>query len=171
MFFDIGRINNDFFISEFLTEVLGLRRWALPFAWREALQMLASLGLVLGTVSAVLLLRHTRRRLITTQRQLQAASGAFMETMEEFFDEWALSPSERDVALFAVRGLSNAEIANLRGKSEATIKTQINAVYRKADVSSRTQLLSLFVDTLINPTPDSATKKPGGDPQISHRAF
>ena len=43
-----------FFISEFLTEVLGLRRWALPFAWREALQMLASLGLVLGTVSAVL---------------------------------------------------------------------------------------------------------------------
>jgi len=140
-----------FFISEFLSEVLGLRRWALPFAWREVLQVLASLGLVLGTVSSVLLLRQTRRQLQSTQRQLQAASGAFLETMEEFFDEWALSPSERDVALFAIRGCSNAEIAKLRGKSEATIKTQINAVFKKADVSSRTQLLSLFVDTLINP--------------------
>ncbi len=146
-----------FFVSEFLTEVLGLRRWAIPFELRELLQILASLGLVLGTVSSMLLLKKSRRKLDLIQRQLAVASGAFFDVLEEFFDEWSLSPSERDVALFAIKGCTNGEIAGLRGKSEATIKTQMNAVFRKADVSGRAQLLSLFIDALIS---QSSVKTP-----------
>ena len=77
--------------------------------------------------------------------------------MEGFFSEWGLSPSERDVALFAVRGYGNGEIATLRGKSEATIKTQMNAVFRKADVSGRSQLLGVFVDALIATEPSRSS--------------
>lgn len=142
-----------FFITEFLTEVLGLRHWALPFAWREILQILASLGLAVGTVMSIQLLRKTRRRMTVMDRQLRAASGAFQDVMTEFFDEWALSPSERDVAMFALRGFSNSEIATLRGKSEATIKTQLNAVFRKADVTSRAQLMGVFVDAIMSESP------------------
>ena len=138
-----------FFISEFLTEVLHLRHWALPFAWREILQILASLGLAIGSVTSLLLLRQSRRRMVAMHRQVRAASGAFHEVMDEFFDDWALSPSERDVAMFALRGFGNAEIATLRGKSEATIKTQINAVFRKAGVASRAQLMGVFVDAMM----------------------
>ncbi|WP_341368666.1 helix-turn-helix transcriptional regulator [Yoonia sp. BS5-3] len=142
-----------FFVAEFLTEVLGLRHWALPFVWREILQILASLGLVIGSVTAILLLRQMRRRMNDVDRQLRAASGAFGDVMTEFFDEWSLSPSERDVAMFALRGYSNSEIADLRGKSEATVKTQINAVFRKADVTSRAQLMGLFVDAIMSEAP------------------
>lgn len=138
-----------FFLSELVTEVFGLRQWALPWYWREILQLMASLGLLLGTVAAALLLRQSATRNRTVERQLRAASGAFFDTMDECFAEWGLSPSERDVALFAVRGCSNAEIAELRGKSEATIKSQMNAIFRKANVSSRSQLVSQFIEVLI----------------------
>lgn len=138
-----------FFLSEFLTEVLGLRHWALPWQMREILQLLASVGLLLGSVAAVLLLRHTLARIGAAERQVRAASGEFFAMMDGCFAEWGLSEAERDVALFAVRGCSNAEIAALRGTSEATVKTQMNAVFRKAGVSGRAQLVSLFVEVLI----------------------
>ena len=56
---------------------------------------------------------------------------------------------EADVALFAIKGLSTAEIAALRQTSEGTVKAQTNAIYRKAGVSGRSQLLSLLIEDLM----------------------
>jgi hypothetical protein len=53
------------------------------------------------------------------------------------------------VALFAIKGMSTAEISVLRTTSEGTVKAQTNAIYRKAGVSGRSQLLSLFIDDLM----------------------
>ena len=79
---------------------------------------------------------------------MRAASGAFYQLMEDRFD-WSLTPSERDVALLAIKGLSIAEIAEARQTKDGTIKAQSNAIYRKAGVSGRPQLLSLFIDELM----------------------
>ena len=156
-----------FFISEFLSEVLGLRHWALPFAWREILQILASLGLAIGSVTSVLLLRQSRRRMTVMQRQLRAASGAFHDVMHEFFGDWGLSPSEQDVAMFALRGYANREIADLRGKSEATIKSQMNAVFRKAGVANRAELMGVFVDAMMA---EGESSKSGKDTHTTIRS-
>ncbi|MEO6300766.1 MAG: helix-turn-helix transcriptional regulator, partial [Paracoccaceae bacterium] len=75
--------------------------------------------------------------------------GAFLDLLEERFSEWGLTPAERDVALFAIKGMSTAEISVLRSTSEGTVKAQTNAIYRKASVSGRSQLLSLFIDDLM----------------------
>ena len=75
-----------------------------------------------------------------------------MQVIEERFQNWALTPAERDVALFSIKGLSTAEIADLRNTSEGTVKAQTNAIYRKAGVSGRSQLLSLFIDELMEDT-------------------
>jgi len=139
-----------FFVTEFVTEVFGLRHWALPFAWRELLQVFASLGLIIGSISGALLLRYSLRQMNMVKQQLQAASGEFQLMLGDCFSRWALSPAERDVAIFAIKGMSNSEIAHLRGKSEATIKAQLNAVFRKAGVNSRAQLISYFVEVLMN---------------------
>ena len=64
-----------------------------------------------------------------------------------------------DVALFAIKGMSTAEIAALRSTSEGTVKAQTNAIYRKAGVSGRPQLLSLFIEDLMSVDPAPA---PGG---------
>ena len=138
-----------FFIGEFLTEVLGLRTWALPFAYREVLQLLASLGLLIGTVATIRLSYLSRKRIAVVEDQLRVASGAFFDVMDKRFAEWGLSRSERDVALFALKGCTNAEIGDLRGTSEATVKSQVNAVLRKAGVSGRPQLMSLFLEELM----------------------
>ena len=72
-----------------------------------------------------------------------------MELLEDSFAEWGLTPAERDVALFAIKGLSTQEIATLRQTSEGTVKAQTNAIYRKAGVAGRPQLLSLFIEDLM----------------------
>jgi DNA-binding CsgD family transcriptional regulator len=76
-------------------------------------------------------------------------AGLFMDMLQERFVEWGLTPAEKDVALFSIKGLSLQEIAKLRNTSEGTVKAQTNAIYRKAGVSGRPQLLSLFIEDLI----------------------
>ena len=138
-----------FFIGDILTNVLGLRSTPLSWQFYELIEIGAALGLVLGVlVTASLLLRSQRRQRVAEER-LRAAQGAFMELVAERFDQWGLTPAERDVALFAVKGMSTAEIAALRSTSEGTVKAQTNAIYRKAGVSGRPQLLSLFIDDLL----------------------
>ena len=73
-----------------------------------------------------------------------------MQLVEEYFEQWGLTPSEKDVALLAIKGLSISEIARVRETKDGTIKAQSNAIYRKAGVSGRSQLLSLFIEELMS---------------------
>ena len=41
-------------------------------------------------------------------------------------------------------------IAELRGSAEGTIKTHLNAIYRKSGVSGRAQLVSVLVEDLLH---------------------
>ena len=107
-------------------------------------------GLILGVVLGAVILRRTTRENARITHQLRAASTAFRELLDERFDEWGLTAAERDVALFAIKGLSTQEIASLRSTSEGTVKAQTNAIYRKAGVTGRPQLLSLFIDDLMD---------------------
>ena len=52
-----------------------------------------------------------------------------------------LSPSERRVAQLVARGLRNEEIADHLCRSRRTIEFQLNSIYRKLGISSRTQLV------------------------------
>ena len=108
-----------------------------------------AVGLVVGTVLGWSELRCSIRRSIVTEQKLRAASSAFMEVMAEHFEQWGLTPAESDVALFSLKGMKVNEIAELRGTSQGTVKAQTNAIYRKAGVSGRPQLLSIFIDDLI----------------------
>ncbi len=138
-----------FFVSDILLGVIGLRTEPISWQTRELLEIGAAVGLILGAVLGAVALRRSLLRRRQVEGQLRLASGAFMELLEERFGDWGLTPSERDVALFAIKGLSTAEIAALRSTSEGTVKAQTNAIYRKAGVSGRPQLLSLFIDDLM----------------------
>jgi DNA-binding CsgD family transcriptional regulator len=52
-----------------------------------------------------------------------------------------LSPSEQQVALLVSQGKRNQEIAEQLGKSVRTVEFQLNAIYRKLDLTGRTQLV------------------------------
>ncbi|MFN4193557.1 MAG: helix-turn-helix transcriptional regulator [Tabrizicola sp.] len=151
-----------FFVSDILSSVVGIRSTPISWEMREALEIGAAVGLVLGVVVGAFMLRRALRDRHRAEEQLRRASGAFADLLQERFEQWGLTPSEKDVALFAIKGMSTAEIAALRSTSEGTVKAQTNAIYRKAGVTGRPQLLSVFIEDLmrddgaIRPMPDAA---------------
>ncbi|MBD3676850.1 MAG: helix-turn-helix transcriptional regulator [Rhodobacteraceae bacterium] len=138
------------FIAELFSDVFGLRSWALDWQAREVVQLTAVFGLILGGIASLLFLRANLRHAQNVERQLQAASGAFHLAINAQFANWGLSRSESDVALYAIKGFNNPQIADLRGTSEATVKTQINAIFRKSGVQSRSELMAHFMDLLVD---------------------
>ncbi|WP_430465025.1 helix-turn-helix transcriptional regulator [Tabrizicola sp.] len=151
-----------FFVADIASSYVSL--WSAPLSWemREYLELSAAIGLSLGVVLGIWVLRRTLRERNLAQERLRRASGAFMTLLEERFVEWGLTPAEKDVALFAIKGLATAEIATLRATSEGTVKAQTNAIYRKAGVSGRSQLLSLFIEDLMR---DEGTLRPASTDQ------
>lgn len=113
------------------------------------LELLANLGLVAGIIFEGAYLVRLLRRQAHAERALSAASGAFHEVMEGYFEDWRLTPAEADVAAFTIKGFSIAEIAALRGSAEGTVKTHLNAIYRKAGVPGRAQLVNLLIEELL----------------------
>jgi DNA-binding CsgD family transcriptional regulator len=138
-----------FFVSDIFASVVGLRDTPISWRMRELIELGAAFGLVLGVVLGGIALNRTVRLRRVAEVRLRAASGAFTDLLVERFAEWGLTPAEKDVALFAVKGLSTHEIANLRNTSEGTVKAQTNAIYRKAGVTGRPQLLSLFIEDMM----------------------
>lgn len=139
-----------FFVSDILSAFVGITTAPLPWEWREFLEIFAAFGLVTGVGLGAFLLRIAIKDRKRAEGQLRRASSAFMQLLSERLAEWGLTPAERDVALFAIKGMSTAEIAALRSTSEGTIKAQTNAIYRKAGVTGRAQLISLFIEDLID---------------------
>lgn len=140
-----------FLLSDILVSVFAIPIPPLNWTIYEFVELGATAGLILGVVLSGFMIRQSTGRARRAETALRVASGAFMEVLEQRFDEWALTPAERDVALFAMKGMSTAEIARLRATSEGTVKAQTNAIYRKAGVNGRPQLMSLFIDDLLAP--------------------
>ena len=138
-----------FFVGDIVMSMLGLR--ADPMSWqaREIQEIGAAVGLILGLSLGAIALWRALRRTLAAEQRLRQASGLFMEHLAERFDSWVLTPAERDVALFAIKGMSIQEIARMRDTSEGTVKAQTYAIYRKAGVAGRPQLLSLFIEDLM----------------------
>lgn len=56
-----------------------------------------------------------------------------------------LTPCERRVALLVTKGMRNGEIAEHLHRSRRTIEYQLNTIYRKLNLSCRTQLVRALV--------------------------
>ncbi|MCT8161861.1 helix-turn-helix transcriptional regulator [Pseudoruegeria sp. SHC-113] len=138
-----------FFVGESAVDLLGARSEPISWRTREFMEIGAALGLLLGMGLGWIAFREVWTRGRRAESQLRLASGAFQEVLEERFRDWRLTPAERDVALLSIKGFSTAEIAAARATSEGTVKAQTNAIYRKAGVTGRPQLLTGFIEDLM----------------------
>lgn len=88
-------------------------------------------------------------------RDLLKGLGAALDLQ---FERWALSPAEKEVALLLLKGLSHKEIAEVRSITEATARQQARAVYKKAGLSGRNDLAAFFLEDLLLPGSEKASK-------------
>ena len=124
--------------------------------------MFSGIGLIVGTATSVYFLRVSERRIDRLGRQMQAATGNYQSHVEDLFKGWSLSATESAVAVYAMKGFSNAEIADLRKTSVATVKTHMKAIFRKTGLENRQQLIAYLVEELLSGValPSPASDKP-----------
>lgn len=108
-----------------------------------------ALVLVASVLAEVLMIRRILQREARYRRNASMAARAMHDVVEAHFDNWNLTPSERDIAGLIVKGLSIAEIAGIRGSAEGTVKSHMNAIYRKSDSQNRGELLAQIIDSVM----------------------
>ena len=137
------------------------------FDWHTIFEAVVALALVLGILFAALEMRRTLERARRAELAVSAASGAFAKLIATYFERWSLTPAESEVALLALKGFDVAEIADLRTAATGTVRAQLARVYAKANVSNRSQLVSLFIEDLL----DGPIAHPGSLPTDRHEAL
>ncbi|MBM2577579.1 helix-turn-helix transcriptional regulator [Jannaschia sp. Os4] len=148
------------FVGDIALQAFGSPFGPIPWAAHEAIEIAAASALLAGVALGGVALHTSLRRADAAETALRHARAAFQDVLEERFSAWGLTPAERDVALFAIKGMSGPEIADLRGTSEGTIKAQMAAIYRKAGVHGRPQLLSLFIEEILGDPADPPPAAP-----------
>lgn len=100
-----------------------------------------------------------KQNLALANQQAQHWRGANRELIaglavqiQKQFDVWQLTRAEAEVGMLLLKGLSHAEIAQVREASERTIRDQARAVYRKSGLSGRTELSAFFLEDLLLPS-------------------
>lgn len=112
-------------------------------------EAIVTAALVLGVIFGAFALRRTIELLKSQEQALDVARGALGSVIAAQFQAWALTPAERDVAFFALKGLDVAEIAELRGAAQGTVRAQLTRIYAKAGVTGRAQFAAFFVEDLL----------------------
>jgi len=141
------------FFIELGVGLSGIRRTPIPWEFHEIVEIAIFIAMLIGLFMSVFVLFGLFgliKRNKKVEDQLLLAGGDLQKLLETRFAQWQLSPAESTAALMAIKGLSNAEIARVLGKSESTIKTQNAAVYQKAKVNGRTQLISTLLEDILD---------------------
>jgi len=131
--------------------------------------LLEGIGLSISTVMFIWLYRNETKEV---SYQLQTASQNLSQVMadrdvwrtkalqfldglgrviDEQFEKWHLSESEKDIGLLILKGLSHKEIADIRATSERTVRQQATSIYAKAGLENKNQLAAFFLEDLILP--------------------
>ncbi len=91
--------------------------------------------------------KEVERWKLESQKYIQGLSVA----IDAQLARWSLSPSEKDVALLILKGLSLKEIAELRNTAEKTVRAQSVSIYSKSGLAGRSELAAFFLEDLLVP--------------------
>ncbi len=84
----------------------------------------------------------------------------FRHAIGEQFEQWEATDAERDIGHLILRGLSHKEIARLRNTSEATVRQQAQALYRKANLPNKGAFSAYFLDDVLYLPPGETPEQP-----------
>lgn len=137
-------------------------RWPLAHAAFElfsiVVAMAAAVFLWLGWWNAAQTVKAVRRSLENRQAERDAwrerarrALNGLGAAIDDRFTAWGLTPTEREVALFLLKGHSHKKIGELTGRRERTVRQHAVTVYQKSGLAGRAELAAFFLGDLILP--------------------
>ena len=99
-------------------------------------------------------LHKNREEAIEWRNETQTLLQGLSKSINNQFERWQLTPSEKEIGLFLLKGLSHKEVAHIRNVSEATARQQARSIYKKANLSGRHDLAAFFLEELALPQSD-----------------
>ncbi len=118
--------------------------------------------LLMGTFKLKHIIENERKlseELKQKNKKFKEQSRSYLEGLSSTIDiqltNWELSKSEKEVAFLLLKGFSLKEVAQVRGTTEKTSRTQSAAIYHKAGLSNRSQLSAFFLEDLLLPNKEN----------------
>jgi len=94
-------------------------------------------------------LQTANHNLSQSNDKLKAMSQQYREVIKQQFTDWTLTPSETEVAMLLLKGLSFDEIAGVRETKEKTVRQQATAIYRKSGLNGRHEFAAWFFEDFL----------------------
>jgi len=135
-----------FFVADVIHDMVVDAEYTVHFYIEACFAILLSI-VVAAQFVQLLVLRKNHLELI---EKLNESGNDLHRVVEAQFARWNLSTSEYEVATLVFKGFSASEIADLRGTAVGTVKAQMSAIYRKADVKNLAELLMVVIDRVYD---------------------
>lgn len=124
--------------------------------------VLCALSFILFTWQLSILVKNKKRihllqsELLETKKSYQEwkekshdHASHLSKLIDQQFETWNLSPSEKDITLLLIKGFSMKEIAEIRNTQEKTVRQQAATIYRKSNLSGRQELSAFFLEDIL----------------------
>ncbi len=125
-----------------------------------------SLIVIVSGVGAIFLIKDIRARtsdisrlkveLLISDDKLRNISDEMKNARHEYsvviqnqFEQWSLTPSEQEVAMLLLKGLSFKEMSGVRNTKEKTVRQQASTIYSKANVEGRHEFAAWFLEDFM----------------------
>lgn len=129
----------------------------------EALHLILTIGAAVGVALLVQRVQSQHEQQVALIHDLEIARAegdgwrskvqshlnGLRDEMQRQFDDWGMTAAEREIGLLILKGLSHKEIAILRDTSDATVRQQAQAIYRKANLPGKTAFTAYFLEDLL----------------------
>jgi DNA-binding CsgD family transcriptional regulator len=113
----------------------------------ESLASISIIGVIFLLLDYIKISTQRERQM---QESLNQLKQGVSHVVTQHLESLGLSPAELEIGQLLIKGFNLNEISNLRGTSLGTVKAQTHAVYQKAEVSSRADLLSQCLEEVLD---------------------
>ena len=88
-------------------------------------------------------------KLRNISQEMKNARHEYSAVIRKQFLQWSLTPSEQEVAMLLLKGLSFKEISAVRNTKEKTVRQQASTIYSKANIEGRHELAAWFLEDFM----------------------
>lgn len=99
--------------------------------------------------------KKLKNSLVESEHKLISLKNEIADSIKAQFQVWELSSTEVEIAWLIIKGFSFNEISSFRSVTEKTVRKQAAKIYKKADVTNRSEFTASFLEDLMIKGSDS----------------